>query len=211
MKQVNSIVVLIACYLGLQIFSDIGSLKIIMLAGFSIDAGTFLYPFTFTLRDLIHKSIGKKSTRLLIIVAAVINLFMALFFWLVALMPADASVGPQKEFGAVLSPVWRLVVASIVAEILSELTDTEIYSLWIKKVTTRYQWSRVLVSNAVSIPLDSLLFSWIAFGGVLDNKVVWSIFVSNVIIKFAATLISLPSIYLVKDVNKWELKHQQED
>jgi len=172
MKNLRTVIILIATYLGLQIFSDIGSLKIITLAGFSIDAGTFLYPFTFTLRDLIHKTIGKKSTRLLIFVAAIINLFMALFFWLVSLMPADASVGPQTEFGAVLSPVWRLVVASIVAEILSELTDTEIYSLWIRKVTTRYQWSRVLVSNAVSIPLDSLIFSWVAFGGILENRVV---------------------------------------
>jgi queuosine precursor transporter len=194
-----TVIILIASYLGLQIFSDIGSLKIVMLAGFSIDAGTFLYPFTFTLRDLVQKVMGKQATRLLILVAAVINIFMALFFWFVAVLPPDMNVGNQTAFGAVLSPVWRLVVASIVAEVLSEFTDTEIYSLWVKKMTTRYQWSRVLVSNSVSIPLDSLLFSWLAFGGALENKVVWSIFVSNVLIKFIATFISLPSIYLVKE------------
>ena len=195
----STIILLVASYLGLQIFSDIGSLKIIMIAGFSIDAGTFLYPFTFTLRDLIHKVMGKKAARLLIVVAAVINVFMALFFWLVSKMPADMSVGPQTQFGAVLSPVWRLVAASIVAEILSEFTDTEIYSIWVRNMTNRFQWSRVLVSNSVSIPLDSLLFCWIAFGGTMENRVVWSIFVSNVIIKFAATLISLPAIYMVKE------------
>ncbi len=195
----STIILLVASYLGLQIFSDIGSLKIIMIAGFSIDAGTFLYPFTFTLRDLIHKVMGKKAARLLIVVAAVINVFMALFFWLVSKMPADMSVGPQTQFGAVLSPVWRLVAASIVAEILSEFTDTEIYSIWVRNMTNRFQWSRILVSNSVSIPLDSLLFCWIAFGGTMENRVVWSIFVSNVIIKFAATLISLPAIYMVKE------------
>ena len=66
-------------------------------------------------------------------------------------------------------------------------------------LTCRHQWSRVLVSNAVSIPLDSLLFSWIAFGGLFEAAVVWSIFFSNTIIKFATTLVSLPAIYLVRD------------
>jgi hypothetical protein len=30
---------------------------------------------------------------------------MAVFFWLVARLPADAVTGPQLEFGDVLSPV----------------------------------------------------------------------------------------------------------
>lgn len=68
-----------------------------------------------------------------------------------------------------------------------------------EKVTSRHQWSRVLVSNAVSIPLDSFIFCWIAFGGLFEAAVVWSIFFSNTIIKFATTLISLPAIYLVKE------------
>ena len=38
------------------------------------------------------------------------------------------------------------------------------YSLWVKRVTRRVQWSRVLVSNAVSVPVDSLIFAWFAFG-----------------------------------------------
>jgi uncharacterized integral membrane protein (TIGR00697 family) len=86
-----------------------------------------------------------------------------------------------------------------VAEVLAELTDTEIYSMWKKRVTARHQWSRVLVSNAVSIPLDSLIFCWIAFGGLFEASVVWSIFLSNTLIKFATTLVSLPAIYLVKE------------
>jgi uncharacterized integral membrane protein (TIGR00697 family) len=103
------------------------------------------------------------------------------------------------EFGVVLSPVWRIVFASVIAEVVAELIDTEGYRLWVEKVTNRYQWARVLVSNALSIPIDSLIFVWIAFGGVLPTAVVWSIFLSNVIIKGLTTLISLPGIYLVKE------------
>ncbi len=198
----QSLIVLVASYIALQIFSDVGSLRIVMLGGMSIDAGTFIYPLTFTLRDMVHKTMGKKGAQLMIVTAAGFNLLMALYFWLVSILPADMSVGAQAEFGQVLAPLWRLVFASIVAEVIAELTDTEVYSMWKERVTARHQWSRVLVSNAVSIPLDSLIFSWIAFGGMFESSVVWSIFLSNTLIKFATTLVSLPAIYLVKEKDK---------
>ena len=198
----HALVILVASYIALQIFSDVGSLRIVMLGGMSIDAGTFIYPLTFTLRDMVHKTMGKKGAQLMIVTAAGFNLLMALYFWLVSILPADMSVGAQAEFGQVLAPLWRLVFASIVAEVIAELTDTEVYSMWKERVTARHQWSRVLVSNAVSIPLDSLIFSWIAFGGMFESSVVWSIFLSNTLIKFATTLVSLPAIYLVKEKDK---------
>ena len=116
-----------AAYIAAQMLADIASLRIVLLAGMSIDAGTFIYPLTFTLRDLVHKTAGIKAARALIITAAVINIIMAGFFWFVSKLPADPQVGPQLEFAAVLSPVWRIVFASIVAEVLSELIDTEAY------------------------------------------------------------------------------------
>jgi uncharacterized integral membrane protein (TIGR00697 family) len=126
---------------------------------------------------------------------------MALLFKITSILPADPSVGPQLEFGQVLSPVWRIVAASIIAEVISELIDTEGYRLWVERVTHKYQWARVLVSNLVSIPIDSLIFSYLAFWGVLPAAVVISIFLSNMIIKGITTLISIPGIYLVPERN----------
>jgi hypothetical protein len=170
-----------------------------MVAGMSIDAGTFIYPLTFTLRDLVHKVAGIKAARALIIIAAVINLVMAGFFWFVARLPADPQVGPQLEFSQVLSPVWRIVFASIVAEVIAELIDTEAYRFWVEKITRRHQWARVLVSNSLSVPLDSLVFAWLAFGGVFPTVVVWSIVLSNIIVKGITTILSIPGIYLVNE------------
>lgn len=188
-----------AAYIAAQMMADIASLRIVLLAGMSIDAGTFIYPLTFTLRDLVHKTAGIKAARALIIAAAVINLIMAGLFWFVSRLPADPQVGPQLEFAAVLSPVWRIVFASIVAEVISELIDTEAYRFWVEQVTRRYQWARVLISNTLSVPLDSLVFAWLAFGGVLPNSVVWSIVLSNILVKGITTLLSIPGIYLVKE------------
>ena len=192
-------IVAVAIYIAAQLLSDIASLKITVIADFSMDAGTFIYPLTFTIRDLVHKRLGKTAARTVIVLAAGINLFMALFFQFTAWLPEDPSWGLGKEFSAILGPVWRIVIASIIAEVFSELVDTEIYHLWESRITKRYQWMRVLSSNAISIPVDSLIFSWGAFGFLLPHDVVWSIFYANVIVKGAVTIISLPSIYLVKE------------
>ena len=202
-KQLSTIptvgIVVISLYIAAQLLSDIASLKITLIAGFSMDAGTFIYPLTFTIRDLIHKRLGKQVARTVIIIAAGINLFMALFLQFTAWLPQDPSWGLGQEFAAVLGPVWRIVIASIVAEVISELIDTEIYHLWKTRITEKYQWMRVLTSNAVSIPVDSLIFCWGAFGFLLPHEVVWSIFFANVIVKGAVTIISLPAIYIVKE------------
>lgn len=167
--------------------------------GLSMDAGTFIYPLTFTLRDLVHKTLGATATRVLIFAAAFINLFMAGLFWFVAKLPVDPNAGPQPDFGSVLAPVWRIVIASIIAEVISELTDTEIYQIWTRKFKDKHQWGRVISSNTISVPIDSLLFSFIAFYGVLPIGVVWGIVIANILIKGGTTLITWPLIYTIPE------------
>jgi len=191
--------VVVSVYIAAQMVSDIASLKIAFIAGFSIDAGTFIYPITFTLRDLVHKRLGKSVARTVIILAAGFNLFMALFFQFAAWLPQDPDWGMGREFAAILGPVWRIVVASIIAEVIAELIDTEVYQFWVSRITQRFQWARVLASNSIGIPVDSLIFCWGAFGFALPHSVVWSIFYANIIVKGLITLISLPAIYLVKE------------
>ena len=186
-------------YVAAQMLADIASLRIISVAGYAVDAGTLIYPFTFTLRDLIHKISGKNTARTFIVLAAGINLLMAAFFGLVAWWPADSATGPQLGFGEVLAPVWGIVVASIIAELISELIDTEAYSIWVKRFADRHQWGRVLSSNAVAIPVDSAVFVGLAtLFGVFPPEVAWSIFGVNVVIKGVVTILSIPWIYLVR-------------
>ena len=189
----------IAAYVAAQMLSDIASLKIGVVAGLSVDMGTFIYPITFTLRDLIHKSAGKKNAQTLIVLAGGVNLFMAGYLLLCAVVPSDPSWNLGAEFSAILAPVWRIVIASIVAEVVSELVDTEIYEWFVTRITTRHQWARVLCSNSVSIPIDNAIFSLGAFALALPWSVVGEIFLMNLLVKYGISLISLPMIYMTPD------------
>lgn len=207
-----------AAYVGAQMLADIGSLKIGIVAGLAVDMGTFIYPITFTLRDVVHKVLGKRNAQTLIITAAAINLFMAGYLAWAATVPSDPAWGLGESFSAILGPVWRIVLASILAEIVSELVDTEIYHWFVTKVTTRYQWARVLTSNSVSIPIDTFIFSVVAFAPLpgLENSplslpwpVVWQIFLFNLGVKFAVTLVSMPLIYTTPDPD-WSQREESD-
>lgn len=124
---------------------------------------------------------------------------MAGLFWIVDALPAVADVGPQTElFGDVLAPVWRIVFASILAEVVAELIDTEVYSAWVRRMGDRYQWGRVLSSNGAAIPIDSAVFVAVAFVGVVPAGDVWEIFWTNILVKGLVTVASIPLIYAVK-------------
>lgn len=192
-------VLVVAAYVAAQMLSDIASLKIGVVAGLAVDMGTFIYPVTFTLRDVVHKVLGKRNAQVLIVACGFINLFMAGYLLWAARVPSDPSWGRGEAFQAILAPVWRIVIASIVAEVASELVDTEIYHLWVTRVTRRFQWVRVLVSNGLSVPTDNLIFCVGAFGGTLPWRVVGEIFLFNLWVKYGVTLVSLPLIYVVRE------------
>lgn len=199
-NNLSFLTILIICsYIACQMISNISSVKIANVLNLAVDGGTFLYPLAFTIRDMAHKTIGKKNTQKLIIVSAIINIFTPIYFYIISQIPADKSWEFDEAFKITLSPVIRISIASIIASTLSEFVDTEIYHFFVSKITKKYQWLRVLISNAFSIPVDNFLFVAIAFFKVLPINALIGIFIFNFFVKYAVTIISVPMIYLVKE------------
>lgn len=199
-NNLSFLTILIICsYIACQMISNISSVKIANVLSLAVDGGTFLYPLAFTIRDMAHKTIGKKNTQKLIIVSAIINIFTPIYFYIISQIPADKSWEFDEAFKITLSPVIRISIASIIASTLSEFVDTEIYHFFVSKITKKYQWLRVLISNAFSIPVDNFLFVAIAFFKVLPINALIGIFIFNFFVKYAVTIISVPMIYLVKE------------
>ncbi|MDD8019445.1 MAG: VUT family protein [Bacteroidota bacterium] len=128
-----------------------------------VSIATFIFGITFTMRDRVHHSLGRKNVYIMIAIAALLNLVITIM-------------------GAV---AWRIITASFIAIILAETADTEMYHRHLAET-----WAmRVLKSNAVSIPLDSLLFNTIAFAGVMPNLVVASIIFGEIVFKSVVSAI----------------------
>ncbi len=119
--------------------------------------GTLVFGITFTQRDRIHES-GRQYAYMAIGVALVMNTIMSFL----------------------LDVPLRIIGASFLAIALAEGTDTEIYQRLIQR-----SWPvKVLSSNAVSIPLDSILFTFMAFYGVLSQLELWQLIAGDTLVKF---------------------------
>jgi uncharacterized PurR-regulated membrane protein YhhQ (DUF165 family) len=123
-----------------------------------VSVGTLVFGITFTQRDRVHRY-GRKAVYLMIFVAAVGMVFESLF----------------------LGVAWRIITASFIAIILSETADTEVYH----RLLRRPWMQRVIGSNLVSIPLDSVLFNVIAFAGVFEPGMLVAIIFGEIVATFA--------------------------
>lgn len=206
-KQIWTIVLLVGGYVICQAIADVGATKLLEVGGIVMPAGTLIFAVTFTLRDLLHKRLGKDWARAAIVCAGLFNVVQALYLAAMAALPAPVFYDLTESWSAVFAIVPAITVGSIAAEVISELVDTEVYHAWRKHLSHFPQWSAVLTSNAISLPLDSLIFGTLAFvvlpplfgAEALPFSVAMHIVGGQIIWKGIVTVISMPTIYLVKE------------
>ena len=198
-RNLHILIIVCVMYVVTQMLADITHLRELAIAGISVTAFSIVYPLTFTLRDMAHKLAGANVARTLIITSAVIYLLAQLFFWIISALPPEMTADERTALGALLSTEWRFLLAAVVATIVSQLADTEIYSWWMKRYGDEKQWGRVLLSNVIGIPLDRILFLLLAFAGTASLDGMWEMFFGITLIRLVFGLISIPGIYLVEE------------
>jgi len=192
-------IILIGLYIACELIANVTASKPVQLGGMVVPAAIFIYTLTFTLIDLINESLGKEGARKVILTAFLANLLLAAYVQLAVMLPPAAFYSGQEAFSGVLGSTSRIVFASLTAYLISSLIDAEIFSFWRARVQ-RLKWTRVLVSNAISTWVDSVIFITLAFYGTMP---VWILIKGQYVIKMAITLLSLPLIYLVKSSGKF--------
>lgn len=187
-------VFLIALYIACELIANVTASKPVSIGMMVVPAAVFIYTLTFTLIDLINERLGKEGARRVVYAAFAANLLLAAYSQLAIRMPSAPFYGGQEAFARVLGATPRIVFASLAAYAISSLIDTEVFAWWKEKVG-RGKWARVLVSNAVSTLVDSILFISIAFYKVMP---VYPLIRGQYLVKMGITLVTIPLIYLVR-------------
>lgn len=132
---------------------------------FLVNVGTFFFGITFTQRDRVHR-FGRRAVYAMIAFAAVANVALAM------------SLG---------TPL-RYVAVGFLAILLSETADTEVY----QRLLRRRWLTRVASSNAISAPLDTLVFTVLAFAGASFATAGWmvQVIVTDVLVKYASGMLA---------------------
>ena len=123
-----------------------------------LSVGTIFFAAVFTLRDRIHREGGLKAVYVAIACALIVNVVVTVL----------------------TGTPWRFIGASFLAILVGELADTAVY----QRLIERSWWTRVLASNAVSVPLDSVLFTLLAFWGDESTNFILQIIFADILAKY---------------------------
>lgn len=183
---------LTALYVAVVCSAQVGAQKIVELpwTGDAAPGGAALIGVSLALIELAHRTAptraqGFRNAQLM--VAAGFGASALLAGW-IALVDAWTPAFPDQGF-EVLADTWRIVGASLAAFAVSETIDNAA-GAWLRDRVP--DTVRVLGTNAISIPLDSVVFLALAFGSLE--------FVSGQIqAKAAATVVlGLPLVLLIR-------------
>jgi queuosine precursor transporter len=185
-------IILVSLYVSCEIIANVTAGRPVQVGSVVVPSAVFIYALTFTLIDLVHEVYGRGGSRMVVYGAFAANILLAAYAYLVIHLPAPGFFTETKAYETVFGSTPRIVFASLVAYLLSSLVDVEVYHLWRSSIR-RWKWSRVLVSNAVSTLVDSVVFITLAFYGTLP---VVPLITGQYLIKMAITALSLPLIYI---------------
>lgn len=189
-RMMRSAAVLSGVFVAATMAANIMSLRMIAPLGIVMDAGALLYPATFVVRDMLHRRCGLSAANRAVTVSVVCNVCMFALFWLASVLPADMGTGTQEAFGQVLLPGALIVLGSVVAQLISERLDGRIFQrIWRDGDGSHIK--AALVSNLISIPVDSAIMCGIAFGFTVPLGSVVMATLANIGIKYIVMAVSL--------------------
>ncbi|MDH5816621.1 MAG: queuosine precursor transporter [Candidatus Nezhaarchaeota archaeon] len=190
-------VILVSVFTASLIVANITASKIIQLWWLTFPAGTLAYCITFLCTDLYTEFFGKRETELVVLAGFVANILMVVLVQAAVMAPiAPFQEGYQEIYANVLAPTWRIVLASMVAYIISQSHDVWAFHFWGKLTRGKHLWIRNNASTMVSQAIDTLIFTFIAFWGAIDLVSILNMMVTLYVIKWVIAALDTPFCYL---------------
>ena len=169
----------------------------------SFDAGTLLFPISYIFGDVITEVYGFKRSRRIIWIGFGTLAFSALVFWLVQILPGEATwqanVG-QEAYNLVLGGISSggIIIASLAGFFAGSFSNAILMA--VLKVLTKGKllWTRTIGSTIVGEGADTFVFILVASAlGVFPWSLFWSLTVTNYIFKVGLEALMTPVTYWV--------------
>ena len=128
---------------SLTLGNVVGITKFVDLGWFVIPAGLLAYPFTFLATDLISELYGRRRAQSIVWVGFSMNVFMLVLMWLGHMLPDATGVsGATTTFEQVYAFMKPNVVASMVAYLVAQSIDVQLFHFWRQLTDGRHLWLR---------------------------------------------------------------------
>ncbi|MDC7994606.1 queuosine precursor transporter [Altibacter sp. HG106] len=164
---------------------------------FEISVGILPYPITFLITDIISEVYGKKKANLVVTSGIFASFFSLLIVYVAAAVPAtEWSPINDSLFETVFGATAIAVFASMMAYLLAQYIDIQIFHFWKRLTKGKHLWLRNNFSTFLSQFVDTftVLFLLCSFG-----KIEWSLFgallVSGFLFKVLVAALDTPLLY----------------
>lgn len=159
-KMLTWTIGLSALFILTLVIADFAAVKFLDLGWVITPAGSLLFAVVFVTRDMIHKVAGARIVKRVILIGIALNILAGSFMYGMTLLP-NASFRPADAFNAVFALAPGIVLGSVIAAFFSQTVNTWVYQqLWNRNFKA---WTRTIISNTVSLPVDAVLFTVFAF------------------------------------------------
>lgn len=164
---------------------------------FEISVGILPYPVTFLITDLISEIFGKKKANQIVVAGIFASFFSLLIVYTANVVPAtNWSPVDDALFTSVFGNTIIAVFASMMAYLLAQFVDIQIYHFWKNLTKGKFLWLRNNFSTFSSQFIDTftVVLLLCSFG-----EIPWERFtglvISGFIFKIIIALIDTPLLY----------------
>lgn len=190
------------------LLANIEVLLLVKAFGVEMTLGNVMFASTFLITDIMSENHSRKDANR----AVVISTFCSLVFIAISQMWLLYTPGENDwasgAFHTIFSSTPRIVCASLLVYLISQLTDVWLYHKWWEWCRKRFGdekqglWIRNNGSTMISQLLNTLLYTFFAFYGTYDMKTLMSIFISSYIIYFITSLLDTPFVYWCRNIHE---------
>ncbi len=195
---------------SLTLGNVVGVTKFVDLGLFVIPAGLLAYPITFLATDLVSELYGRRRAQSLVFVGFAMNIFMLGLMWLGFVLPdAQGVSGASSTFDTVFFYMRPNVVASMIAYLVAQSIDVQVFHFWKRLTRGKHLWLRNNASTTFSQLIDtmlilSILYWYSGLGPDVDSVgKLLALMLSSYAFKVAFALLDTPlfylGVYLLKD------------
>ena len=164
---------------------------------FEISVGILPYPITFLITDIISEVYGKKKANQVVTAGIFASLFSLLIVYIANEVPATSWSPINNElFTQVFGATAVAVFASMMAYLLAQYIDIQIFHFWKRLTKGKHLWLRNNFSTFLSQFVDTftVLFLLCSFG-----KIEWALFgpllLSGFLFKVLVAAVDTPFLY----------------
>ena len=158
-------VCLAAVFVSCLLLGDVIGGKTISTPLGPISVGMIPFPVTFLLTDVVNDFYGRRGARFLTFV----GFGMALLAWIIlqlgaALPVHESTYFTQAEFEKIFGGSAQLFVASMIAYLLGQLLDIQVFQFWKALTQSKHLWLRATGSTLLSQIVDTVVINAVFWG-----------------------------------------------